>query len=107
MNLFHVGFDANVGLDVNLYAEYESFSFDPIQPDFLFEFHKSKFVESEAIVTEHFDLDQTLMHIELKRLMDLGLTNLSRPFMHDDILSRPLTDLLATFKYIYLFSNWA
>jgi len=43
-------FDANVGLDVDLCDEYESFSFDLIHPDFLFESHKSKFVESEAIV---------------------------------------------------------
>ena len=31
---FSCGFDANVGLDVDLCAEYESFSFDPIQLDF-------------------------------------------------------------------------
>jgi len=65
-------FDVNVSLDVDLCAEYESFSFDPIQADLLFEFHKSKFIESEAIVIEPFDLDQTHEYIELKGLMDLG-----------------------------------
>jgi len=50
-------FDINVSLDVDLCAEYESFSFNPIQANLLFESHKSKFIESEAIVTEHFDLD--------------------------------------------------
>jgi len=104
---FSCGFDVNVGLDVNLCAEYESFSFDPIHPNFLCESHKSKFVESEAIVPEHFDLDQTPTHIELKELVDLELTNLPRPFIHDDILSRPMTHLLATFEYVYPFFDWA
>ena len=47
------------------------------------------------------------MHIELKELVDLGLTNLSRPFIHDDIRSRAMTHLLTTFKYVYPFSDWA
>ena len=54
---FSCGFDVNVGLDVNLCAEYESFSFDPIHPSFLCESHEAKFVESEGIVLEHLDLD--------------------------------------------------
>ena len=60
-----------MGLDVNLCTEYESFSFDLIHHDFLFESHKSKFVESEAIVTEHFYLNQIPTYIELKGLVDL------------------------------------
>ena len=48
---FSYGFDVIVGLDVGLYAEYETFSFDPILTDFLFESHKPKFVESDAVVT--------------------------------------------------------
>jgi len=33
---FSCGFDVNVGLDVDLCAEYESLSFDPIHHDFFF-----------------------------------------------------------------------
>jgi len=91
---FSCEFDVNVCWDVNLCAEYESFYFNPIHPSFLCESHKAKFVESEAIVPECFDLDQTPTHIELKELVDLGLTNFPRPFIHDDILSRPITHLL-------------
>ena len=47
------------------------------------------------------------MHIGLNRLVDLRLTNLPRPFIHDDILSRPMTHLLATFEYVYPFFDWA
>jgi len=54
---FSCELNVNIGLDVDLCAEYESFSFNPIIPDLLVESHKSKFVESEAIVTENFDLD--------------------------------------------------
>jgi len=37
-------------------ADYECFSFDPIQTDFLFEYCKSEFIESEIIATMHFAL---------------------------------------------------
>ena len=47
-------FDINVSLDVDLCAQYEYFSFAPIQANLLFESHKSKFIESEAMVTKHF-----------------------------------------------------
>jgi len=47
---FSYAFDVNVGFDVDLCAEYESFSFDHIPTDFLFEFCKSEFVESEMFV---------------------------------------------------------
>ena len=104
---FSYGFDVSMVLDVDLCAEYESFSLEPIQPDFLFESHKSKFIESEAIVTEHFDLDQNPAHITLKGLVDLGLTNLPSPFIYDHVLSRLMTHLLADFKYAHLFSDWA
>ena len=33
---FSSGLDVNVSLDVDLYAEYESFSFDPVEADLLF-----------------------------------------------------------------------
>jgi len=58
-------FDVNVGLDVDLCVEYESFSFDPIITGLLFESHKSEFVESRNIVTENFNLDQALAHFDI------------------------------------------
>jgi len=61
-----------VGLEVDLCVEYESFSFDPIQADVLFESCKSDFVEFVNVVPENFDLDQTHTHIDLKGLVDLG-----------------------------------
>ena len=65
---FSCRFDANVGLDVDLCAEYESFSFSPMHPDFLFESHKYKFVESEAIVIKHLILARLLRILKLKDL---------------------------------------
>jgi len=63
---FSIGPDINVGMDMNLCVECESFSFDPIIIDLLFEFYKLEFVESANIVTENFDLDQTLVHFDIK-----------------------------------------
>ena len=37
-----------------LMMDYESFSFDSIQTDFLFKYRKSEFVESEIITTKNF-----------------------------------------------------
>jgi len=104
---FSYEFDATVGLDVNLRAKYESFSFDPIQTNFFFESHKSKFVESKAIIIEHFDLDQAHMYVELKRLVDLGSIMLPRLLISDDTISRPTTYVLAAVKYVPLFPDWA
>jgi len=103
----NICFAMNVSLDVDLCAEYESFSFDHIQADLLFESHKSQFIEPEAIVTEHFDLDQTHIHIDLKGLVDLGPSYLPRPVIHDDYISRLMTHFLATFECVYLFPDWA
>ena len=50
---FSCEFDINECFDEGFYAAYESFSFDPIIPDILFELYKSKFVEPEVIVTEN------------------------------------------------------
>jgi len=50
---FSCEFDINECFDEGFYAAYESFSFDPIIPDILFESYKSKFVEPEVIVTEN------------------------------------------------------
>jgi len=96
-------FDDNESFDESFCTEYESFSFNPILAGLLFESHKSKFVESEAIVTEHFALDQTLVHIEFHRLVDFAPTILPRPLIHDDILSSPMTHRLASLNYICLF----
>jgi len=93
---FSCEFDGNESFDEGFYAEYESFSFYPILAGLLFESHKSKFVESEAIVTEHFALDQTLVHIEFNRLVDFAPTILPIPLIHDDILSRAITHQLAS-----------
>ena len=75
---FSCGFDVNVDLDVDLCAEYESFPFDPIRIDLLFENCKYKFVESENIATKKFALDQTCAHIGLNRLMHFAPTILPR-----------------------------
>jgi len=105
---FSFVFDVDVGLDVDLCAEYEYFSFDPIITDPLFESRKSEFVESETFVPMIADLDQTLANIELKELVDLGSTILPRLLIPaDNHISRPITTLLADTEYIYLISNWA
>jgi len=54
---FSCGFDVNVSLDVDLCDEYESFSFDPVQANHLFEYCKSEIVESNNVVITNFDLD--------------------------------------------------
>jgi len=92
---------------VDLRAEYEFFSFDPIQADLLFESCKSDFIESEAIVIEHFDLDQPPERITLKGLVDLGPSILPKLLIHDDHIFRPMTSTLATFTYVCLFPIWA
>jgi len=83
---FLCGLDVNVGLDVDLYAEYESFSFDPIQTDLLFESIKSELVESDNLGIKNFALDQTLAHIEFNRLVDFALTVLPNSFMTTQFL---------------------
>ena len=88
---FSCGFDVNVGLDVNLCAEYEYFSFALIHLDFLFESHKYEFVESEAIVLENFNLDQSLLLFDIIRLVDFAPTILPRLFAHDNLISRTTT----------------
>ena len=61
-----------------------------------------------VIVTKYVDLNQTHTYIELKGLVDLRLINLPRLLISDDNhISRPMINLLATFKYICLFDVWA
>ena len=88
---FSYGFDVSVSSDVDLCAEYESFSFDPIQTALLFENCKSAFVDSEAIVSENFDLDHTLVLFNITTLVDSESTILPRSFIRYDIVSTPMT----------------
>jgi len=104
---FSCGFDINEGLDEGFCVEYESFSFDPIITALPFESRKSEFVEFKNIATKNFDLYPTLAHIGLKRLMDFGLSILPRPLIHDAIIFRQMTYMLARYDYVYLFSDWA
>ena len=85
------GFDVNVGLDVDLCAEYESFSFEPIQIDLLFGNCKSEFVKSESIANKTFAVDQTYKRIGLNRLVPFAHTILPRLIVHDNPISRPMT----------------
>jgi len=88
-------------------ADYESFSFNSIQTNFLFEYCKSEFIESEIIATKNFALEQTHMHIGLNRLVNFASTISPRLLVHDDIISRPMTSILAHFKYVHFLSDWA
>ena len=83
------------------------FFFDPIQTNLLFKSCKSELVESEIIVIKNCVLDQTLAHFNIKRLVDFGSTVLLRPLIHDNLVSRQMTHLLANFNYVYLFDVWA
>ena len=65
-------FETHGSSDDGLCADYESFSFDPIQNDFLFEYYESEFVESEIIATKNFALDHTHTHIGLNKLVNLA-----------------------------------
>ena len=80
-----------MGLDVDLCAEYEYFSFEPIQIDLLFGNCKSEFVESESIANKKFALDPTYTHIGLNKLVNFAPTILPRLIFHDDPISRPMT----------------
>ena len=88
---------------MSYHIEYESFFFDPIIIVSLFESRKSDFFKSEKFMSMAIDLDQTFEHVKIKRLMDLGPTNLPRVLVHDDHISRPMTYMLATFTYVCLF----
>ena len=92
---------------MDLCAEYESFSFDPIQTDLLFESIKSELVESDNLGIKNFDLVQILMLLKITRLVDLGPNVLPRSILHDDIISRPMTHQLASLNYICMFDVWA
>jgi len=104
---FSWGFDINESFDEGFCVEYESFSFDPIIMDILFESSKSKFVESETFVPMTIDFDHTLKNVKIKRLVDFGPNTFPRQLVHEDKISRPMTHWLANFEYVYLFSNWA
>jgi len=90
-------------LDVGFYVEYESFSFGLVSVDDLFDPSKSTFTESKTFVPMIADLDQTLGHIERKRLVYLEPTILRRQHVRDNKICRPLTHLLVNVRYLSLF----
>ena len=102
---FSCGVNVNVGSDVDLCAEYESFSFDPIRIDLLFENCKSKFVEPGSISTKNFALNQIHAHFGTQRLVDFAPTILSRPLTPDDLISMPMTHWLVSLNYICMFDG--
>ena len=102
------GLEVKESFDEGFCVEYESFSFDPIISDLLFEYYKSEFVECENIATKNFDLTQTLMPFDIKRLVDFGPTILPRLLILDDNhICTPMTTLLDNTEYICLIPNWA
>jgi len=54
---FSCGFDVNEGLNVDTCVEYNSFSFDPVITNHLFEPPKSKFLEFKTFVPMTANLD--------------------------------------------------
>ena len=100
-------FDIHGSSDDGFCADYEFFSFDPIQTDFLFKYCKCEFVEFEIIATKNFTLDQTHTQMGLNRLVNFAPTILPRLFIHADIVSRPMTSILARSKYVHFLSDWA
>jgi len=75
---FSCEFDINESLDVGFCVEYESFSFDPVITDHLFESAKSTCTESNTSVPIDVNLDHILEHIERKGGVDVGPTILPR-----------------------------
>ena len=75
---FSCGFNGNEGLDVDVRVEYESFSFDLFITYHLFEPSKYEFLEFNTFVPITADLDQTLEHSKIKRLVDLGPIDVPR-----------------------------
>jgi len=103
---FSCGLDKNEGLNVGFCVQCKSFSFSPIISILILKKSKSKFLEYKNFGPIIVNLDQTLEHIEIKGLMDLGPNNLPRQFIRDDQLSMPVTHLVAKFEYISLFDIW-
>jgi len=67
--------------------------------DHHFELTESEFLEYENFVPLAVDLDQTLGHARIKRLVDLAPTYSPRQLIHDDQLARSMTHLRANFEY--------
>jgi len=57
MSLFSCGLDVKKGLNVDICFEYESFSFDPILINHLFESFKFEFLEYDTFVPMATNLD--------------------------------------------------
>ena len=75
---FSCGFDIDESFDEGFCAEYEYFSFDPTQTNFLFQSCKSEFIESDNLIIMNFDFELTLMPFEIRRLVDFRPIILSR-----------------------------
>jgi len=104
---FSFGSDKIESLDVDLYVEYESFSFAPIITHHFYEAFKSDFFESKPFAPITVDLNHSLEYAKIKGPMNLGPTNVPRYFVHDYHSSRPMTHVLANFEYISLSDAWA
>jgi len=78
-----------------------------IVTDLLFEPCNFEFVEPVTFVPMTFSLGQTLTYIKREGLTDFAPTIFPRPFVRYDIVYRPMTHLLANFKYVCLFNAWA
>ena len=104
---FSCGFDIHGSYDDGFCVEYESFSFDLLQVDLLFEYCKSEIVKSNNVVTKNVDLNQTLVLFDMTRLVSCAPTILLELLIHDDIVSRTMTSILARFEYIHFLSDWA
>jgi len=62
-------FETHGSSDDGVCADYESFSFDPIQTGFLFEYCKFDFVEPKMIATKNFALDKNYTQMGLNKLV--------------------------------------
>ena len=104
---FSYGLDKIESLDVDLYADYESFSIAPIITYHFCESFKSKFLESKPFEPVTCNLNHTLKYAKITRLVNLGPTNVPRYCVHDNHIFRPMTHVLANFEYVSLFDAWA
>ena len=75
---FLYGPDKIESLDVDLYADYESFSIAPIITYHFCESFKSEFLESKPFEPITVNLNHTLKYAKITRLVNLGPTNVPR-----------------------------
>jgi len=106
MNVSHMGRIKIESLYVDLCVDYESFSFGPFIIYHFYESFKSEFLESKPFKPITVDLNHSLKFAKIKRLVNLGPTNMPRYFVHDYHISRPMTHVQANFEYVSLFDGW-